>query len=111
MSSVRLRTKARREHSAPAEPEGHGTRERRPVNGCDPAQQSHFWPWPGAGRLHWETSGRMSVLLPVLISAGAALALAVGSRLRVRRSLDERVAAEAGRIAGEWASRAELAAL
>jgi len=53
----------------------------------------------------------MSVLLPVLLSAAAVLALALGYRLHVRRSLERRVAAEAGRIAGEWASRSELAAL
>src|SRR6187455_942428 len=111
MSSVRLRRKGRREHSAPAEPERHGTREERPVNGGDLAQQSQFRPRSRVGRPCWETSRRMSVLLPVLLSAAAVLALALGYRLHVRRSLERRVAAEAGRIAGEWASRSELAAL
>ena len=41
----------------------------------------------------------------------AAVAMAAAYRLRVRRTADERVAAAADRIAGEWASRSELAAL
>jgi diguanylate cyclase (GGDEF)-like protein len=53
----------------------------------------------------------MSVALPVLAAVVVAVALAAAYRLRLRRSLDGRVAAEAGRIAGEWASRPELAAL
>jgi diguanylate cyclase (GGDEF)-like protein len=47
----------------------------------------------------------------VVLSLGAVVAAAAAYGVRVRRTLDTRVAAEAGRIAGEWASRSELAAL
>ena len=50
------------------------------------------------------------VLVLVLFVALAAGTAAVVSGLRLRRTLDERVAAAAGRIAGEWSSRPELAA-
>jgi diguanylate cyclase (GGDEF)-like protein len=53
----------------------------------------------------------MSVVFLVFGLGLAGAALAAAYRLHLRRTLDERVATEAGRIAGEWASRTELAAL
>ena len=66
----------------------------------------------GVGRPCWETSRRMSRPSASSLALAVAALVARGRRtaLRVRRTLDERVAAEAGRIAGEWASRSELAA-
>jgi diguanylate cyclase (GGDEF)-like protein len=50
------------------------------------------------------------VIVPVLVAALTGLVAAVTAILRLRRTLDDRVAAVAGEIAEEWASRPELAA-
>jgi diguanylate cyclase (GGDEF)-like protein len=47
----------------------------------------------------------------ILLALAAALAAAALSSFRLRRRLDERVAAAAQQVAGEWASRPELAAM
>ncbi len=65
-------------------------------------------------RCGWDTVraviAALLALVLVLVVALAAGAVAGVFGLRLRRTLDERVAAAADRIAGEWASRPELAA-
>src|SRR4051794_30221272 len=53
----------------------------------------------------------MAAALLGVLALVAVLAAAAVCGARGRRELDRRVAEAAGRIAGEWASRAELAAL
>src|SRR3954462_4578133 len=99
---------------APAEPRWHGSKEVRAVNRLNPHRRALFGPSHPCRPMRLEHSGHvvaaMLILAAALVGALALVARSIAATAGLRRTLDDRVSAEAGKIAGEWASRAELAA-